>query len=118
MDFQEAISYFTEITMEQLNEKLEAKEDFILFMGRPSCSFCRRFAPKLAQVSQEKDLTVYYIPSDSIADFDAIQEFRASYQIQTVPALVVGNTGSVKVVCDSSLSPSEIVDFILGGSGK
>ncbi|CAM4098161.1 hypothetical protein AT575_07540 [Streptococcus penaeicida] len=118
MDFQEAISYFTEITMAQLNEKLETKEDFILFLGRPTCSFCRRFAPKLAQVSQEKELTVYYIPSDSIADFDAIQEFRASHQIQTVPALVVGNAGSVKVVCDSSLSPSEIADFILGGSGK
>lgn len=118
MEFQEAISYFTEITMNQLLKKQNAKEDFILFLGRPTCSFCRRFAPKLAQVSQEKELTVYYIPSDSLADFEAIQEFRASNKIQTVPALVVGNAGSVKVVCDSSLSPSEIADFILGGSGK
>lgn len=118
MEFTEAISYFTPIDMEQLLAKHEAKEDFILFMGRPTCVFCRRFAPKLAQVAKKQQLLVYYIDSNHFADFEDIQAFRSHYDIKTVPALVVGNSESVKVVCDSSLSPTAIADFILSGAEK
>ncbi|MCK1230266.1 conjugal transfer protein TraF [Streptococcus uberis] len=118
MDFQEAVSGFEEISISTLEQKLNSEDTIIVFFGRSTCPYCRRFAPKLAQVAQEKALQVYFIDTDNLVDFEDIQDFRYQYGIKTVPRLLVGNTGSVGVVCDSSLSPTEIATFILGGAEK
>ncbi|GAA5410267.1 conjugal transfer protein TraF [Streptococcus uberis] len=118
MDFQEAVSGFEEISISTLEQKLNSEDTIIVFFGRSTCPYCRRFTPKLAQVAQENALQVYFIDTDNLADFEDIQGFRYQYGIKTVPGLLVGNTESVEVVCDSSLSPTEIATFILGGAEK
>ena len=51
-------SFFTEITAQEAKKSLEVAEGFILFIGRPSCPYCRRFEPKLTQVAKDNQLTV------------------------------------------------------------
>ena len=68
-------SFFTEITAQEAKKCLEVAEGFILFIGRPSCPYCRRFEPKLTQVAKDNQLTVYFVNSEA-ADSD-IQDLSA-----------------------------------------
>ena len=52
---------------------------------------------------------VDYHNSEELED---IQALRKRYGIATVPALFVSENGTAKVVCDSSLSEDDILDFI------
>lgn len=102
--------YFTPITAEEAEKQLQTADNFILFIGRPTCPYCRRFEPKLTQVAKDNQLTVHFLNSDN--QDSAIQELRATYDVPTVPGLLVAKSGHVKVVCDSSLSEEAILDFI------
>lgn len=82
----------------------------LFFIGRPTCPYCRRFEPKLTQVAKDNQLTVHFLNSEN-QDSDT-QELRTTYDVPTVPGLLVAKSGHVKVVCDSSLSEEAILDFI------
>ncbi len=47
-----------------------------------------------------------------MSQIEEIAALRKRYGIATVPGLLVAKNGSVKVVCDSSLDPEDIKDFI------
>ena len=68
------------------------------------------FEPKLTQVAKDNQLTVHFLNSEN-QDSDT-QELRTTYDVPTVPGLLVAKSGHVKVVCDSSLSEEAILDFI------
>lgn len=93
-------------------ELLTRQDKVILFIGRITCPYCQLFVPKLASVSAELEKQVYYLNSEDMQDFTAIQSLRNDYGVATVPGLLVANSGEVKVVCDSSLSEEEITAFI------
>ncbi|VTS17523.1 bacterocin transport accessory protein [Streptococcus porcinus] len=118
MNYQEAVRHFTEVTIDQVTDRINQKEKIILYIGRETCPYCRLFVPKLAQVSQDGGYEVSYLPSDNLVDFAAIQDFRARNHITTVPALLVASAERIEVVCDSSLSLDAIQSFIEKGSSK
>ena len=112
MLFAEAIAPFKPVSAAQAQEKLTSGDKTILFIGRASCPYCQRFAPKLNRVASANQLTVYFLNSEDAADLAAIQDLRASYNVPTVPGLLVAEEGQVRVVCDSSLSEDAILAFI------
>ncbi|HFR3675519.1 TPA: thiol reductase thioredoxin [Streptococcus suis] len=87
MNFQDYIQDFTSVTVEQAQNLLAAKEGAVLFIGRATCPYCNRFAPKL-------------------------QTLRDHYQVPTVPGLLVAKPTGVQVRCDSSMTEGEIAAFI------
>ncbi|MGT2829829.1 thioredoxin domain-containing protein [Streptococcus hillyeri] len=103
---------FTEITVQEAEKMIQTEEKVVLFIGRSSCPYCRRFEPKLANVAMTTGTKVFFINSENFVALSDIQVFRNTYQIPTVPGLLVANDGVVKVVCDSSLSEDAISEFI------
>lgn len=63
--YKEAMTYVKKIHLSEVQEKIAKKEDFILYIGRESCPFCQKFAPKLAVAIQKTNQTVYYLDNDS-----------------------------------------------------
>lgn len=114
MDFKQAINQFTQLSIQELISKIENDNKVIAFLGRETCSFCRKFAPKLAQASLENDWTVYFVASDMLDDMTVLAEFREVNTIPTVPALIVANQGQIRTVCNSALSEEAIKAFIEG----
>lgn len=112
MTFEQAVSAFEPITVATARERIEAGNKFILFIGRPSCPYCQRFAPKLANVAQATGAKIAYINSEDFSQLEGIQAFRRRYGIATVPGLFVAENATAKVVCDSSLPEEDIIDFI------
>lgn len=105
-------SAFTPISVSSAKENIDTAEKFILFIGRPSCPYCQLFEPKLSNVARNSNLTIFYINSENSEELEDIQALRKRYGIATVPALFVSENGAAKVVCDSSLSEDDILDFI------
>ncbi|HEL1562695.1 TPA: thiol reductase thioredoxin [Streptococcus suis] len=110
MNFQDYIQDFTSVTVEQAQNLLAAKEGTVLFIGRATCPYCNRFAPKLHKVAQDKQETVYFLDSSQVTP--QLQALRDHYQVPTVPGLLVAKPTGVQVRCDSSMTEAEIVVFI------
>lgn len=110
MNFQDYIQDFTSVTVEQAQNLLAAKEEAVLFIGRSTCPYCNRFAPKLHKVAQDKQVTVHFLDSSQVSP--QLQALRDHYQIPTVPGLLVAKSTGVQVRCDSSMTEEEIAAFI------
>lgn len=112
MNFQDYIQDFTNVTVEQAQSLLTAKDGAVLFIGRATCPYCNRFAPKLHKVAQDKQVTVHFLDSSQVSP--QLQALRDHYQVPTVPGLLVAKSTGVQVRCDSSMTEEEIVAFIQG----
>lgn len=111
MSFEQAVKQFTPVTAQELEKLIQTEEKVIAFIGRPTCPYCQRFAPKLAQAQADTNASIYFVDSSNVSDA-ALQDLRAKYGVKTVPGLLVATQQDVKVVCDSSLSVAEITAFM------
>lgn len=86
MTYKDYTAVLTPITHAELEDKMAAGEEFLLFLGRETCSHCQAFVPKLYNTLQEHPRTVYYYNTEDKTDQN-LQAFRDLYGIKTVPHL-------------------------------
>lgn len=110
--FLELVDDFKELSPEEADALLTNEEGTITFIGRPTCQYCRRFAPKLHKVATEKGLTVNYLNSEHPEYTQELRAFREKYGVPTVPGLLYRDSQDVKVRCDSSMTEDEIAEFV------
>lgn len=111
MSFEQALSQFEATSAGQLASLISSGQEVIAFVGRATCPYCQRFAPKLVTAQAETGAQIYFVDSSRLDDPE-LQPLRAAHQIVTVPGLLVAKSGQVKVVCDSSLTVDEIKAFM------
>lgn len=111
-EFNKLVNDFEEVVADQAEEKLVSTEGTVVFLGRATCPYCRKFAPKLHLVSQKEQINVLFVDSEKAGQESALREFREKYKLATVPSLLVAKAGDVKVRSDSSMSIEEISSFI------
>lgn len=76
-----------QITDRQLVELDSSNQDFILFIGRPTCQYCREFVPKLEKANEQNKRKIYYIDSKKHLN-SYLSEFRSRNDIKIVPTLI------------------------------
>lgn len=108
----EEIKVFQAITPIKAQELLEDNMKHIVYIGRETCPYCRRFVGKLSKLAKEKQLTIYYVHAQDPDYPTEIQAFRNKYGVATVPGLLYSDEAGIKVKCDSSMSPDEIMAFV------
>ncbi|EFR31312.1 thioredoxin domain-containing protein [Eremococcus coleocola] len=112
VEFMEIINKsFETVTANQAGEYLAADKEKPVFVGRPTCPYCRKFILKLKEIIDESNQEILFVNSENKAD-QGLAEFRDKYNIKTVPGFLVAKQGEVKVKCDSSMPIEEIKEFI------
>lgn len=109
--YEEDVELFEKVLSTTADELLANEELAIVYIGRSTCPFCRKFAKKLSGLTSEINSTIYYVESDNYSD-DEINSFREKYNILTVPGFIVSKNGEVEVRCDSSTPEEEILDMV------
>ena len=111
--YKEAMTYVKKIPLSEVQEKINNKEDFILFIGRESCPYCQKFAPKLAVAIQKTNQTVYYLDNDS-KERKEITSFAHDMNVKTVPNLSSFKKGSKEnyLTKGSKSSIDEIINLL------
>lgn len=111
--FLEQVEAFTEVTPEEADELLTAKEGNIVFIGRETCPYSRRFSDTLTDVVKEYNLDINFLHSKKPDYEDEIQEFRDKYNVPTVPGFLYSSeSAGILVKCDSSMNAEEILEMI------
>ena len=61
-------SNLVEISYDELVQKMENKDTFVLLISQTTCSHCEAYKPKLDKVAKEYNIIVYYIEADLLSD--------------------------------------------------
>ncbi|MBN7575763.1 thiol reductase thioredoxin [Clostridium sp. 2-1] len=110
-NYEENVKLFEKVISTQAEELLSNKDLAVIYIGRATCPFCRKFAKKLSALTNKINTTIYYVDSSNFSD-NSIGSFREKYNIVTVPGFIVSKKGEIEVRCDSSLSENEILDLL------
>lgn len=104
---------FEETTPKEADELLEAKEGNIVYIGRETCPYCRRFVKTLGPLAKEHHLKIHYVHAQHPEYEQEVNELREKYDVPTVPGLLYSSENAGMVVkCDSSLDAEEILEIV------
>ena len=109
--YKEDVSLFTKILSEEVDKLLSNENLVVVYIGRETCPFCRKFTKKLSGLVSEINRTIYYVDSDNSSDKE-LKSFREKYNIVTVPGFIVSKNGEIEVRCDSSTPEDEILEML------
>ncbi len=109
--YDEDIKLFKKVLSTEANQLLSSDALTIVYMGRRTCPFCRKFAKKLSGLAHQINSSIYYVESDNPSD-TGIDSFRETYNIVTVPGFIVSKNGEIAVRCDSSLPENQLLDML------
>ncbi len=56
--------YFQELKIDELIEKCENKESFILVISQTTCSHCAEYKPRFKKILAKHKITAYYLEKD------------------------------------------------------
>lgn len=60
--------YLTEIEYDEIIEKIENEESFVLLISQTTCTHCISYKPKLEEVAKEYKIDIYYIDVDLLSE--------------------------------------------------
>lgn len=86
--YQHSILNFTELTAEEVNEKISNDESFFLYVGRVTCQWCRRMVPKLSKIVKTYNIRMYYLDSEESDTNSVLSKFREQYGVESVPQIL------------------------------
>lgn len=109
--YEEDVKLFKKVPSAHADGLLSSENLAIIYIGRGTCPFCRKFAKKLSALTNKISTTIYYVDSADFSD-NSLNSFREKYNIVTVPGFIVSKNNEIEVRCDSSIPENEILDLV------
>lgn len=85
------VEYLKELTFEELEEKLNNKEDLILEIVQTGCSNCTAFSPKFESVLNEYEIQAYSLNISYLSDAGA--DWLDAYNVDGTPTVIFFEDG-------------------------
>lgn len=86
------MDHFTEIKYNELMEKIENDESFVVVLSQTTCSHCASFKPKMKRVANKHKLDVYYIEVDLLSKEEST-ELKKHVNFEGTPVTVFIKNG-------------------------
>ena len=105
------VKSFKQIPSTEADKLLSSQKLTVVYIGRETCPYCRKFAKKLGNLYNKLNTVIYYVNSEDFSD-NEISSFREKYHVVTVPGFIVSKNGKYEIRCDSSMSEDEIINML------
>ena len=94
---------------DEVLEKLENKESFIVYVGYDDCQSCKEFKPILNQLIENYDITIYYLPTDDKQTEDQLNEIQYNYfyRMYWTPTTYIVEDGEVLAIKEQLIEYEE-----------
>ena len=99
---------------DEVLEKLENKESFIVYVGYDDCQSCKEFKPILNQLIENYDITIYYLPTDDKQTEDQLNEIQYNYfyRMYWTPTTYIVEDGEVLALKEQLIEYEELVEWL------
>ena len=99
---------------DEVLEKLENKESFIVYVGYDDCQSCKEFKPILNQLIENYDITIYYLPTDDKQTEDQLNEIQYNYfyRMYWTPTTYIVENGEVLAIKEQLIEYEELVEWL------
>lgn len=85
------------INQDEFKEKISNNESFFIYIGRPTCPYCRTFMPKLEEILLETNKPIFYYNTQAPASKkQQIRDFLRSLNVYYVPTILFFDNGNIK----------------------
>lgn len=115
-----AKSYLVEIKYDDVIEKLDNKESFVLLISQTTCNHCNTYKPKLKSVAKKHECFIYYIDVD-LLDEDKYEDLnkRISFKTSGTPLTIFFKNGEETTVANRIVGAEskEVVENKLKSNG-
>lgn len=105
---------FKEITDIKQIEYLQARSNYILYFGRPTCIACKRIEPVVRNTANELGKDIYYFNTDRFDD-ETLEKVLNQYDVDSVPYAIKVVDGKIteRTLFVGENSPKEAVKKFL-----
>ena len=101
------------ITGDELLEKIEQKETFILVFTQEGCSHCKEYTPILNRVLNNYDITIYDLNLTELRkDKELYNKVSAIFNIPGTPTTIFINDGEEKTTINRLVGSSNYKDLV------
>ena len=92
-------SYFKELKYDEVIDKIENKDSFVLLISQTTCTHCISYKPKLEEVANKHKIYIYYIESNLLNDEER-DKFTSYINFSTTPVTVFIKNGEETTVAN------------------
>lgn len=93
-------SMFTQVTADEFVKAFNSSETSVIYIGRPTCSYCAAFLPALQQAQSDYGYTTLYLDIEKVASSEVskitqLDEWLNTYY-GTTPLVIVVKDGKIQ----------------------
>ena len=107
-----ANSYLKQIKYDEVMEKIQNKESFILLVSQTTCSHCIEYKPAFRKILKKNKLTAYYIEYDLLSKEEK-KEFVKYINFDSTPVTVFLKNGEESTTANRIVGARE-EEYIIG----
>lgn len=101
-----------DITPAQVQEKIEAKETFLVVAVQSTCSACKAFEPTVEEFrTKDTKYKTYDVVLDKLDDNDARNEFITKYHISGTPTTLFFKDGQLKTMTEGVVAIDKLEEL-------
>lgn len=91
--YNKVVETFKKIDTDMFRKKIDSNNTFFIYFGRKTCPYCREFVPKLREISESKQIDIYYLDTENTETDITLQEIRKEFKVEYVPTLIYIKNG-------------------------
>lgn len=89
--------YIHEITMNEVVQKIDNEESFMLYIRQTDCEHCKEFTPNFLSVLSKNDLEAYAIHLDKLSDED-LETYNNIFDVTGTPTVLFFDKGNESLI--------------------
>jgi len=88
-EYVKIVSNFCNMNPEEIYNKIENEEKFVLFLGSETCYPCTQFVPMLNEAAQEVNALIFYLDCRGAMPGGNVYDLFEKYNVSFIPTLLI-----------------------------